>query len=78
MSNFVKKLRQASWISIEDDLPKRGEYVLVTNGSVICEAFLRTITGSNPVWLGYRLNPDSFDWEKKWVTHWMPFPEVPV
>lgn len=65
------KFRDAcpKWISVEERLPIRGDRVLVTNGSFVCEAYLSTadnwIRGGAPL---FYMTP----------THWMPLPDPPV
>ena len=78
------------WISIDDEMPKIGEWYLVVSNcnmprkKVVTMAFLdRALSDDTliePVWLTHNdsylgVNGQNDEWES--VTHWMPLPEAP-
>lgn len=56
------------WISVHDRLPRCGESVIVTDGELVCEAFL-SISGK---WVR-----NGIGWIASEITHWQPTPEPP-
>ncbi len=62
------ELRKRQWISVKDRLPEVGQFVLITNGTFVCESFLAL----NRKW--QRGGVDLFFMT---ATHWQPLPEPP-
>lgn len=76
-------LKQLSWISVEDELPKKGTQVLSTDGIDYCIDWY-DICGLKISEKGQFTNEPNLTWysdEYGWmqfpVSHWMPLPEPP-
>lgn len=63
-----------NWINVEDQLPEKGESVLVATefGLSIARLAGKTIIDEKPTWI--EINGDYDFWN---VTHWMPLPKWP-
>ncbi len=74
MSNEWKAVSE-EWISVEDELPKMGEMVLIADGEEVYPYTAgREFIGANWEWNnGY----EEGIVEKWLVTHWMPLPDSP-
>ncbi len=69
-----------NWISIKDKLPEFNIGVLVTNGEVVTAAARGDFFKSGEInWMSHGGNGPEFDWDfdERFVTHWMPLPEPP-
>lgn len=67
----------SNWISVKDELPKGGEYVLIyENGTIQVASLLHISTGVNPF---VTTNCECCGCVKEFfdVTHWQPLPEPP-
>lgn len=59
--NYVYPDYPTRWISIDDELPKPGVVVIVTNGEEVVPGVFHSNAKD----------------KCEWVTHWMPLPEPP-
>ena len=62
------------WISIKDKMPERRVGVLITDGQIVtCAEWDGDWWGSH----GFSGYEWEFDFDERFVTHWMPLPKPP-